>query len=431
MTKIPHIVIIGAGISGLTLGWRLKQQKPHIKLTILEKEQRPGGLIQTSLCDGFLFERGPHSCRSRDTGVATLQLIEELGLQSELIGASPAAKKRFIYHGGRLHPLPMVRTAIECLLKEWRIPRGTAEDESVFDFFVRRCGTRVANTLIDPLVSGIYAGDMRQLSMQACFPALYRHEQEHGSLVKGMLANLFKRPQRHKFPLFTLRHGMEMLIHRLGDRLQGHLVLNCAAQSLQVMPDHVEIRTKGMTLHADEVFIALPAKATGTLVSGVLTPPTAVPGSSVAVINMGWDRDVLKRSGFGYLVPSWEKEEVLGVIWDSAVFPEQNRSPQETRLTVMLGGAHRPDLPRLPELQLIQIAKKALDRHLNIREEPKALLVSVAHEAIPQYTVGHLSRLCSLETQLKDASQGRIHLLGSAWYGVSVNDCVRSKWTMD
>ncbi len=445
----PHIVIMGAGISGLTLGWNLMRQDPEIRLTILEKEPKAGGWIRTEVKDGFLFEKGPHSCRSGGTGVYTLQLIEALGLQDQWIGADLKSNKRFIYRENGLTSLPSNPVSFLCspfakmslrFFQEWFIEKSLLEDESVFDFFSRRFGKEITETFVDPMVSGIYAGDMRQLSMQSCFPAIHRYEQKHGSVFGAMLRSMIPSKNRQtqvspfiiqarKFSIFSFRRGMGTLIDALSHHVKDSLVFDTVATSLHIDPHSLKITlNNGSFIEADQLFLAVPAEAAMSLLGpeyvtmdwkGQLRQPV-----SVAVVNMGWKRDVLKRKGFGYLVPTSEKEDVLGVLWDSSVFPQQNGCPGETRMTVMLGGAHRKELLSLPERQLIDISLATLARHLGVDKLPDALDVTYARQAIAQYTVGHSQFVAKIRDELKIRTQDRVHLLGSAWDGVSVNDCI-------
>ena len=141
-------------------------------------------------------------------------------------------------------------------------------------------------------------------------------------------------------------------------------------------------------------------------------------------MNLGWKSSVLPHDGFGYLIPSKEKEELLGVVWDSSTFPQQNRTPDETRLTAILGGAHRKELLKLTDEALMVCVRKSLSKHLGIEKAPEVMRVTRAEKAIPQYTVGHFDRLHALECKLAECSKSRIQLIGSAWHGVSLNDCI-------
>lgn len=443
----PHFVILGAGITGLSLGWFLKRRYgENISLTILEKSSRAGGWIQTTENEGFLFEKGPRSCRTKGSGIATLQLIEELGLVPEVIVPSSAAQKRFLYVDGHLQPVPsnvlsfcfspLMKGVLPALWKEWRVPpKNKNEDESIYDFISRRLSPEIAERFIDPLTLGIFAGDIRQLSIRSCFPQLYQWEQEYGSMIKGMLLRKSKKNEfltpfvrsMQKFSIFTLKSGIETLVKTLTDKLKDALQLETAVMNLEIFPKHVSVMLSGgSSIQADHVFCALPAES----VAGILKPLFAnfdlnpeIPTASVAIVNMGWRQRVLKHEGFGHLVPTNEKEDVLGVVWDSSAFPQQNRNAQETRLTAMLGGIQYPEIARLSEQEIAEKALKAVAIHLNIDRRPDVIQASIANKAIPQYLVGHDEKVKRVELNLAKLSS-RLTLLGSSWHGIAVNDCV-------
>ncbi|MBA3817229.1 MAG: protoporphyrinogen oxidase, partial [Parachlamydiaceae bacterium] len=357
MTK-QHFVILGAGISGLALAWYLKKRyQDQIRLTVIEKGSRAGGWICTTQQQGFLFEEGPRSCRTKGAGIATLELIEELGLQGEVIAASPDATKRYLYADKQLQCLPqsflsllfspVMRGTLLSLFNEWRKTPEKYVDESIYDFFARRLSPKIAEQFIDPLVAGIYAGDIRQLSVRSCFSQLYQWEQTYGSLTKGMLFDRTSSKSTHSpfvqamksSPIFSFKKGMETLVARLSSKLHEHLQFNSSATTLKVLSGEIEVfLADGKNLRADRVFIALPAEATISLLKhsfpSMQTSLPEVSTASVAVVNLGWSQSVLKYSGFGYLIPSREQEKILGVVWDSSVFPQQNSSNSQTRLTV-------------------------------------------------------------------------------------------------
>ncbi len=158
-----HIVILGAGISGLSTAWFLKKRfGKEIALTIIDKSKRPGGWMQTSHTGGFLFEQGPHSCRATGAGLATLQLAEELGLQDHVVTADPASHIRYLYHNQSLQRLPtgplsclfspLMKGIIPALIRDWRTPPGNQDDESIYDFFSRRFGPSIAERFADYLL---------------------------------------------------------------------------------------------------------------------------------------------------------------------------------------------------------------------------------------------------------------------------------------
>lgn len=345
-----RVLILGGGITGLSAAWYVKKKNPRVKITLLEKEKRLGGWIRTSNEGGFLFEKGPRTFQL-GRSPHLLSLIEELKL--DVILSSPAAKKRFILHKGKLRTpgsfLPML---LPSLLREPFISSSKVLDESIYDFAKRRFSAKIAEMFFDPLTLGVYAGDIQKLSIRSCFPALYKWEQELGSVIKGM----FLSPKKAK-GLFTLKGGMETLIHALKNQLDIEIVHNCPVETI----GEQEVLAGGKKWVADRVISAL---------------PIAVPHRSIWVINIAYREDVLSKKGFGYLVPTKESEPLLGCIFDSAIFPEEGGG---TRITAMV---------RAEEKKPLDAALSALKRHLNIHNRPTYCSTFLAENAIPQLVVG-------------------------------------------
>jgi len=361
-----NYLILGGGISGLSAAWFLSRKHPNAKITLLEKENRLGGWIQTTRQNGYLFEKGP---RTFPLGRSPflLALIRDLGL--EIIHSDPAASKRYLWHKGRLRSAgSFLPRLIPYLIRELFIPPATCDDESIYDFAARRFSPKIAQTLFDPLTLGIYAGDIRKLSIRSCFPKLFEWERTKGSVVRG----LFSSPKQAK-GLFTLPNGMETLIHALQKQLPIEIVLNCKVESI----GDRQVIAGGKTWYADQI---------------ISTLPSARPAKSLWVVHLSFEGPVLRKRGFGYLVPSQEKESVLGMIWDSAIFPQQNQG-NETRLTAMV---------REEEKEPLQAALRALALHLGIKAQLSHSSLFYAQNAIPQFEVG-----------------------GPFSEGISVEDCIR------
>lgn len=427
-----RIVILGAGISGLALGWFLKQRfGSSIDLMIFEGCCRAGGWIQTLEQDGFVFECGPRSCRTSGTGSETVQLIKEIGLEQEVISADPAAYRRYLYINKTLQPLPsnlwsalfspLTKGLYKAIWRDLWAPQQNGEDESIHAFVSRRLGREVAERFFDPLCAGIYAGDIRQLSIQACFPSLSAWERDYGSLLRGAL---FAPKNSAKHPIISFKKGMETLTRKLADELRHELRLNAPIKSMVADAHHVVLTPEeGISVKADHVYAAIPAAALSNLIRPEMTPLNDLSSTSVAVVNLGYNTPVLNHQGFGYLIPSGEKEEILGVVWDSAAFPQQNTHSQQTRLTVMIGGVHHPHFDALDASTLKNSAINSLSRQLGITAEPDASHISIARNAIPQYRVGHRAQLGKIEQTLA-CSRPWLTILGSSYGGVSVNDCI-------
>lgn len=449
---MKKIVILGGGISGLSLLWYLKKKyDKDADIKLLEKTSRVGGWIRTIRKEGFLFEKGPRSCRTNGQGKATLRLIEELGLQKQVIQADVSAHHRYLYYQQHLQKIPsslhaflfsgLTRKLIPSLLKECFVPKSNDEDESVHNFFSRRFSREVADVFADSMTLGIYACDSRKLSIKSCFPSMYAWEQQYGSLLKGAIRSWLGKSQEdpslyirkmQKTTLISFKEGMEYLPRILGQRLEESILLNHEVKGFKFHKGGIELQLKdGKIFHADQVYSTLPAYVLSHLIQPHHPETSQLlshPSSSVAVVNIGYKRQVLPHKGFGYLVPSLEKEPILGMVWDSCVFPQQNASPEETRLTVMIGERKTP-FSQFTDADFFNRSLENVSKHLNVHEKPDVFDVSIAHEAIPQYTFGYEQKKALIRKNISELSN-RLILTGTSFNGVAINDCIAKAYEM-
>lgn len=423
-----RFLIAGAGITGLSVAYYLlKRFGNTIDLQIWEKSSRAGGWITTSHAEDFLFEHGPRSCRTKGNGFYTLKLIEELGLQNQVILPEREAKARFIYQENGLLQLPespfslikppFLRWFLSAINKDWKA-KIPCEEESIQQFAERHFGEEIANQLFDAMTSGIYAGDISKLSMAACFPRLYEMSLSHGSLLKGWLLGSKKKQQPlssfmqtiSKAPFFSFQEGMGTLPKVLEQSLSKQIIYNKELSTFPPEVDHLI-----WTAPLQPLKTCLPEK------SNLKNLLQAIPYASLAVVNVGYQGLRLNKKGFGYLVPSSAKQAILGTVWDSAVFPQQNIGEQ-TRLTVMIGGTRFQDFNLKSPEDFKKIALKSLCDHLGITAKPAYLSCLIAKQAIPQYQIGHLGNVAQIKSEA--AKFPGLHLLSTGLEGVAVNDCV-------
>lgn len=361
---------------------------------------------------GFFFERGPRVFRgSRSSDF--LKLVHEIGLGSELIESKKEGRSRYLWIQGKLRKMPILSWGlVKGLLKEWREPPQSDADESVWDFACRRFNQTVAEHLFDPLVVGIYGGDVKELSMRSCFPLYKKMEERHGSVIKGLLRQ--GRVQGRVPYMFGFQRGVKSVIQRLQERAAIPFHLEEEVVAITLKGAAFEVKTSKGVHEADYLFSALAPPVIGKL----LIPELAsLPMEGVTMVNLGYGKKVLKKKGFGYLVSSKEGEEVLGVVFDSNVFPQYNRRPEETRLTVKLKRAD------VSESEARFLALKGIEKHLGITELPDVSMVVRAPSVFPQFLVGHHRRMQTLEQEVAERYP-HLRLLGNYLDGVSVNDCI-------
>jgi oxygen-dependent protoporphyrinogen oxidase len=454
-----RVVVVGAGVSGLTTALALSDlcaassvEVPAI--TLLESEARVGGKVRTSLDEGFLCEWGVNGFLNKEP--RTLELVQRLDLAGALCPASGAFNKRYIFTRGKLrqvhmHPLKFLfsrllpfRAKLRLLREPWIKPAPpTDHDESVAEFARRRVGPVAHQILVDPMQTGIFAGDPEQMSVAACFPRVVEVEREYGSLIRGM-AKLAKERKAKGEPLpgagpaghlTSFRGGMQVLTDHLAERLGaetvrlGQRVTGVARR--EGGGYRVAVAGEAAALEADALVLACPAHATASI-AAELDPELAaacaeIPYPPMAVVCLGYRREAVAHplDGFGFLVPRSAGLRMLGALWASATFPD-NAPSGRVLIRVMLGGARDLKILDLDDEALVRVTAEEVAR-VHGCDGPPAFARVYRHElAIPQYLVGHPGRLERIERRLS-ALPG-LHLTGNAYRGIGVNDCARNAW---
>ncbi|MFM1852241.1 MAG: hypothetical protein RIS54_1925 [Verrucomicrobiota bacterium] len=442
ISPAPSIAILGAGITGLTAAHRLAAQGQRV--TVFEQADHAGGVIGSEAVDGWLIERGPNSLLANEPALAAL--IDELNLSDEVRPANPAARKRFLVRDGRpiaapMSPLGLLSTPLFSFRAKCRLlgelfqkPRQRESDVSLAKLIADHFGPEFVDYALNPFVSGVYAGDPNQLSAQYAFPALWRHEQTRGSMIRGFIADAKARRARGEARggIISFRHGLQTLTDALARALPTDaLRLNTTVEA--IAPGYrwtVCTRANGET-HSesfDRVIATLPAGTLAELrvgaddarplsgLSEILFPP-------VSALFLGYRRDQIAHplDGFGLLVPAVEKLSVLGVLFSSTLFPR--RAPEgHVALTVMVGGTRQPELAALPPDELLARIQPDLAALLGVRGAPVFQRHQHWPRAIPQYTLGHdrhLAAIAECEAQFTGLFIG-----GQCRDGIAVPACI-------
>lgn len=437
--KKPHIIVLGAGISGLATAWYLSRTNQPIDITVIEKSGRAGGWLHTEHSQEFHFEKGPRTFKV-DKCPSTMQLIRELDMGDELIWTRLKAHHRYLWFNGELqrfptNPIsfclsPLTRGFLSAILSEWRKPAKSG-DETVWEFVLRRFNYDVARLFFDPMVVGIFGGDIREISVRACFPMLKSWEENFGCVTKGFLHHWKTKRKRSKYSedvsgvplaaIFSFKQGIESLPQTIVAKTPASYHFNQDVQRICVKDNKVEVMTQDRIFYADALFCALPIKETSQLFEPLLPDISReflkVPSEGIAVLNFGYDADVLPVHGFGYLTPRHAHEDILGVVFDSSVFPQHNQHVKETRLTIKIEDRGRDDA------WYVDAALRGIRRHLGISAMPNAISFKRAMRAIPQYGVGHLEKMLTIKDEFNKRCP-RCFLVGNYLSGVAVDNCI-------
>ncbi|MGF1614707.1 MAG: protoporphyrinogen oxidase [Gammaproteobacteria bacterium] len=427
------IIIVGGGISGLATAYYLLQRCPDCEVTVLEQEPCLGGTMRTEQKDGYLFELGANGFLSNRPD--TLELVEAVGAEDLLLRSSDDARKRFVFTD-RLYPLPetpgaFLRTALlkprdklRVLAEPFIAARRDDQDESLQSFGYRRVGKAFTDTFLDAMAAGIHASTPEKLSVQAAFPAVVRLEQEFGGLFKGML----KKRSGSAGPrgvLMSFRGGVARFIEQLAHTTGATVRTDCAIAQVRRTRAGFVVEGRGLQAVADKVILATPAFVAGKLlkaIDGELAEWLgAIEYSPIAVVGFGYARLRHPLGGFGLLTTQSAEQDILGILWDSSIFPDR-APPGEQCLRVLIGGQRAPSLVHQEEGALIEIALRGIEATMGVRESPAVTIVKRWQRGIPHYKVGHGAQVSQIFARLKQ--HGGLYLNSNAYYGVGLNDCV-------
>ncbi|MHC4471619.1 MAG: protoporphyrinogen oxidase, partial [Planctomycetota bacterium] len=433
-----RVAVVGAGISGLANA--LEAVKSGHEVTVLERRLRAGGNIRTEREDGYVAEWGPNGFL--DNVPETFALVERLGLREGLQVSSDDARIRFLYREGALRrspesppaflrspilsPLGRARVLLEPLARSR--PR---HDETVHAFASRRIGREAADVLVQAMVSGVFAGDARRLSLRATFPKMFEMEREHGSLLRALMAR--RRAGGGGGPggpggtLTSFRDGMETLVEALVARLDDRVRLGCPVAGLGRDGKGYVLDEPGET--ADRVVLACPAwKAARVL--RPLAPEAAdlldgIDGAPIAVVATAYEEREVggPPRGFGFLAPRGEGVRILGCLWSSSIYPGARAPSGKVLLRTMAGGALDPGAVDLDDAALLDLVARELRVTMGLRADPIRHWVFRYRRGIPQYEVGHGKRLAEVGRLL--AAHPGIVLAGNSYRGISVNATIQ------
>jgi oxygen-dependent protoporphyrinogen oxidase len=444
---MKRITIVGGGISGLTVAYLLAIKNKELDISVLEGDSRPGGKIWSDKVDGFLCEKGANGFL--DNKPKTLRLCDSLGIAP--LRANENARKRYVYFNEVLNPLPESPPSfLKSKLISWPgklrmayeviAPKGP-EDETVADFILRRLGREALEKLIDPMVSGVFAGDPYKMSIKSCFPRIKELEQEYGSLIRALIKLKKERKKEKRGEVSVAPPGrltsfhdgagalIEALVEKLGDRVKT----GTPVKGIEKSESLYKLHTAEGVVESDSVVLACPAHASANIIkdldgeiSGTLTD---IPYPSLSVVCFGYSKEKVGHAldGFGFLIPHKEGRRILGTLWDSSIFP--NRAPEgHVLLRTMIGGAQSPELGMLDDDTLMRYAFKDLKSIVSLKGDPDMVRIYRWEKAIPQYGIDHQKKLAFIDERLE--KYPGLYITGNAYRGVGINDCVENSYKL-
>ncbi|MDR1958848.1 MAG: protoporphyrinogen oxidase [Planctomycetaceae bacterium] len=462
MKNLKRILILGAGITGLSAAYHCRKLMPDVKIEVWDKQERTGGVLETLNLNGYQIEQ------SADNFITTvpwgLELCQELGLSDEVVQTNPLYRRTYVVRKGNLHLLPdgfmmmaptrMWPLAVTPILSPFGKLRAACEfflpksretgDETMAHFAKRRLGREVFERLIEPLVSGVYAADMDKLSVLATLPRFREMEKNHGSLIRAMRAQMkVSRQVREqsqesgaRYSLFvTLKNGLSHITDTLASRI--------SIENIRLSREAVQLERKsesgvlywectdrrGTAERFDAVIFALPSYETARLLKtshpklGELLGKIEHSGTAIATFAFSQHQMKKKVRGMGFVVPKIENSPILAGSFSSLKYV--HRAPAgKLLIRIFAGGARAPEMATMPDEELLPILRREMNRNLHIQGEPEYQVVAHWPRTMPQYHLGHLELVQEIESQV--ASISDVAVAGNSFHGVGIPNCIHS-----
>lgn len=450
-----RVVILGGGITGLTTAFYLQKEAREkqlpIEITLIEATHRLGGKIQTVVKDGFVIERGPDSFIARKQSAS--RLAKEVGIEDTLVNNT--AGKSYVLVKDRLHPMPggsimgipteigpFITTGLFSLPGKMRaaadfvLPRSkSVGDQSLGQFFRRRLGDEVVENLIEPLLSGIYAGDIDQMSLMSTFPQFYQVEQKYRSLAIGMKKGTPAPPKKSpsstgnkKGMFMTPRGGLQSFIDAIEDKIDPNSIIKGhRVEYVRKTETGYNIRLNGgENITADAVVSTLSHQ----VLPGVFRDYDFfdvfedVPATSVANVALAFPKEAIKEDidGTGFVVSRNSDYSITACTWGHKKWP--HACPEDkVLLRCFVGRAGDEAIVDLSDDEIVKIVMEDMNRTMNITTEPEFAVITRWKNAMPQYTVGHKERLAKVIRDVDQELPG-VFIAGSSFEGLGIPDCI-------
>ncbi len=447
-----RIAIIGGGITGLAAAYKLEQAKAagvNIEYDLYEQSDRLGGKIQTEHVNGFVIERGPDSFLARKQSMS--RLAKEVGMEEELLANDTG--QAYVLRDNQLYPIPGgavmgVPTEIQPFLTtrlfspigklraagDFFLSRTASKDEdiSLGHFFRHRLGDEVVDHLIEPLLSGIYAGDLNKLSLKATFPQFQQMEEQHGSLIKGMRASRANRPKRSeekpKGMFLTFRNGLESFVQAIEKHLD--------AESIHTQTDITSIQKEGNQYRLqlangeshmfDEVIMTTPPHVTASMLDhySYFQYLKEMEATTVATVALGFKKDAVRNpyEGTGFVVSKNSNHTITACTWTHKKW--RHSTPEgHALLRSYVGRAGDSAIVWRSDEEIVKAVLHDLKQIMDIDGEPEFYRVTRWKQAMPQYNVGHTYKIMKIKEDIRRNLPG-LHLCGAGFEGVGLPDCI-------
>jgi protoporphyrinogen/coproporphyrinogen III oxidase len=447
---VTDVLIVGGGISGLAAAYYLGQQ--NLSVVLVEAQDRLGGLIATEQRNGCYLEAGP------DSYIATKPAVRELaqsipGLADRIIGSNDTARRVFVAREGRLEPMPRgmammvpgewlpalesplfpAATKLRFLSELCSRPRAREQDISISEFVKDHFDETVLEYITEPLLTAVYGGEAGKLSARSVLPRFVGYEEKYGSLIRGVRRERAQRKQEggESEPMFqSFENGMQTLVDAIAGALGSgvRIVRGVVERAAPAPGGGWKVVVGGQSEEAAHLVLACPAFRAAAVIeeadAGLSEELAAIPYSSAVTVMMGYEGAQLNHpmDGFGFLVPKRERKSISACTWVNTKFPSRVGSGWAV-LRAFIVGREADDLMAAGDEELSGIVAAELNRFMGTCARAWFTTIHRWPRSMPQYVVGHQARTGRIEKRLSEHKG--LHLVGNAYDGVGIPDCVR------
>ncbi len=440
-TPTYDAIIIGAGLSGLSVATFLKAEQPDISLMVLEKDDRAGGAIRSHFEEGYLAEAGAHGYLDNCEESKTLATLA--GLEDEIVKAPLAKFGRYICLNGKLNLIPqkpgkIIAANLISPLAKLRVLADIYKaplqgEPSVHDWVKYRFGKKLL-PFADAVFTGTYAGDIERLKIDAVMPGLRELEDENGSIIHGLFKKMKKKNQKKKGSAKTLpamtsfSSGMSRFPEAMAERLNKNkeIMYRTNVQSIVPGSGFWEVKTEQHSMRCRHLVLGLPTNQSLALLtpaSHIPRPPLeSIPEARIATIALGFTKEAEIPFGFGYLAPESENRFCLGSLFSSHMFSE--RAPKgHSLIEVLVGGRRHPERLNLEDGELFDKVYEDIRQLIKLPKPPCFQKILRPRAGIPQLEARYPELLKWREdVHLENES---VHICGFGWKGIGINDMTK------
>lgn len=453
MCELKTIVVVGGGITGLSAMYELQRWKEktnqQARLILIEANKKLGGKIRSEHAKGFVMEAGADSMVTRKA--KALPFLQELELDNEIV--YNATGRSFIYTEGQLKPIPSdavfgIPASIESLAKSALVSaEGKVEalkdfytknetftaSDSIGSFLTHFLGKELVEKQIAPVLSGVYSGDLQELTIASTLPQVLDYKNTYGSIIKGFEENKEKYQASGNKRFLSFRNGLATLVEAYEQKLTDvEILTETTVTKIEKLKEQRYLLTldNGDRIEADYAVLSVPHHAAKSMLEHDKLQQllAKLKSNSVISVYLGFtiSDDVLPEEGTGFITATNDELSCNACTWTSRKW--KHTSSEGNLLVRLFYKSSHPIFNKLLEMdeaEILQVALADVHKSIRVHAEPAAINITKWLQAMPNYFIGHPEVVAEIEKEMKLAYPG-IYIAGCSYYGVGIPDCIEN-----